>query len=95
MPQEKTPRVGAPAQGKGQTEVTSIADSASGGPSAHRLPGPDCASSHLHTSGCPRPTTLHLHGKRQTPTRLRTGGQPRGPWGHTAVGRDASGKPGA
>lgn len=29
--------MGAPAQGKGRTEVTSIADSASGGPSAHRL----------------------------------------------------------
>lgn len=29
--------MGAPAQGKGRTEVTSIAVSASGGPSAHRL----------------------------------------------------------
>lgn len=89
MPQEKTPAWAPLLRGRAGQKLPPLQTAL---PGAH-LPTvcwPWLASSHLHTSGCPRPTTLLLHGKRQMPTRLRTGGQPRGPWGHTAVGRDAS-----
>lgn len=81
--------MGTSAQGKGQTEVTSMADSASGGPSAHRL----LALAGILTPAYVRlPSTHHTSPARKTPnadTAEDWGAAPGSLRPHT-VGRDAS-----